>query len=824
MSEIVGEAVLKIRTDDSDVDRGATSAGTKAGKKAGTAYSKGFSVSLKNLAGVVSVAAVLREGINLSKDALAEGREAQKVGAVTAQTIKATGGAANVTRKQVESLSGAISEKVGQDDEAIQSGANLLLTFKNIRNEAGKGNKIFNQATRATVDLAVGMKTNARGAAIQLGKALNDPVKGVTALNKAGVTFTQQQKDQIKTLVQSGHTLEAQKVILKEVNHQVGGVAAAQATAGDKFAVSFKNLEEQVGTALIPTLDKLATTASTKWVPAVSEFVSGFEDGTGAGGDFRDTLEDILGISEEVIGFFTGLPGPVKKYGIELAIAAVAVNKLGVGVGGMSSRLSAFSTSISSAETRSAKLTTGLRGLGAGIRNIAGAGGMVLLADGASKADTSIGKLEATAGGALAGAALGAFAGPAGAAVGAALGGLAGFTTTLYTETKNAGDQAKVQIGSWKNYTTTLDGVSAATTKATRDMAFQRLLSSGLLAATQSLGLSDRQAVNAILGVGTARQKLSNRLARQNDLTIEQKDALEKETGAVGASRLAQLQKNVAIARNATELQNARTALRNFMKEPARKRLDITGVEGAKRQANTLKTVLSDLVGGKGGLKVGPPGGLGALLGVDKTVQTRIDIIGLQAAQTGILALNRMYGLTPKQVETELRAAGEVPTKKRIQSVIDKANEYKRLHPTTTFDANTQPARDKANSLVGFINNLLAGNFTANIRANVSGGGAGSNQSGTTNWRGGMTMVGEAGPEMAWLPRGAQIKSAAQTRQFTGPTGSGGGPTAREIGTAVVKALVTSGAVGPTIVNPLPEPAHISMPRVMANVNFLLGG
>ena len=31
-----------------------------------------------------------------------------------------------------------------------------------------------------------------------LGKALNDPVKGITALGRAGVTFTDEQKKQIK--------------------------------------------------------------------------------------------------------------------------------------------------------------------------------------------------------------------------------------------------------------------------------------------------------------------------------------------------------------------------------------------------------------------------------------------------------------------------------------------------------------------------------------------------------------------------------------------------------------------------------------------------
>src|SRR5258708_1908746 len=83
----------------------------------------------------------------------------------------------------------------------------------------------------------------------QLVKALNDPIHGVTSLMRVGVTFTAQQKEQIKTLVDTGHTMDAQKVILAELTKEFGGSAAAQATASDKAKVAWKNVEEQVGTA-----------------------------------------------------------------------------------------------------------------------------------------------------------------------------------------------------------------------------------------------------------------------------------------------------------------------------------------------------------------------------------------------------------------------------------------------------------------------------------------------------------------------------------------------------------------------------------------------
>ncbi|NUR79078.1 MAG: hypothetical protein HOQ21_01335, partial [Dermatophilaceae bacterium] len=236
---------------DSAVGRDVDSSGKKAGSRFGGALKVGAAAAL----GGVAVGAAALGGF--LKGSLDEAREAQKVGAQTNAVIKSTGGVAGVTAKQVSDLAGAISAKSGIDDEAIASASNLLLTFTNVRNEVGKGNDIFNQATQIATDMGVALGTDASGSAIQLGKALNDPVKGITALSRVGVSFTAQQKDQIKTLVGSGKTLQAQKIILGELNKEFGGSAAAAATSGDKAKVAFGNLQESVGTALLPIWDKM---------------------------------------------------------------------------------------------------------------------------------------------------------------------------------------------------------------------------------------------------------------------------------------------------------------------------------------------------------------------------------------------------------------------------------------------------------------------------------------------------------------------------------------------------------------------------------------
>lgn len=218
----------------------------------------------------VGVAAAGAAAALFGKSAIDAATESYKLGRQTEAIVKATGGAAGMTAKQIDDLAMSMSMKVGVDDEAIKKSMNILLTFRQVRNEAGKGNDIFNRASSAMMDLA-NVFGSSDAAAKMLGKALSDPVKGVTALQRAGVNFSQAQKDQIKALVESGQTLEAQKLILAEVENQVGGTAAATATAGDRLKVVFGNFMEEVGGALLDVFNKVADVLVNKVLPVMSE-------------------------------------------------------------------------------------------------------------------------------------------------------------------------------------------------------------------------------------------------------------------------------------------------------------------------------------------------------------------------------------------------------------------------------------------------------------------------------------------------------------------------------------------------------------------------
>lgn len=194
------------------------------------------------------------------KNAVARAEELNSIYAITEQVIAKTGGAANVTAGEIQELSKQQSLLTGVDKALVQEGNNILLTFKGIRNELGEGNQIFERTAALILDLGAVMGTDARGGAIQLGKALNDPITNLSALSRAGLTFTAQQKDQIKTLVESGNLLEAQKIILGELESQLGGTAAASADATAKIGNAFKEIQEGFGQVFLKVIEDLAPT------------------------------------------------------------------------------------------------------------------------------------------------------------------------------------------------------------------------------------------------------------------------------------------------------------------------------------------------------------------------------------------------------------------------------------------------------------------------------------------------------------------------------------------------------------------------------------
>lgn len=293
--------LIKARDEASAVLKNVASNASSLGDKMGTALKVGA---------LAAGGALVGAGFAL-KGFVEDAMASQEVMAQTNAVLASTHGAAGMSADAIADLANELSRFTPYDDEAIQSAENLLLTFTSI------GKDVFPQATETVLNMSTALGQDLKSSAIQLGKAMNDPITGATALRRVGVALTEQQMDQIKAFQESGDLLSAQKIIMGELTTEFGGSAKA---AGDTFAGKMKilntqigNVKESIGMALLPMLTKLADLAIKYVVPAI-------QDGAQALQDFVGTISAALsGDVGKAAELFNKLPGPLQQIALWLA-------------------------------------------------------------------------------------------------------------------------------------------------------------------------------------------------------------------------------------------------------------------------------------------------------------------------------------------------------------------------------------------------------------------------------------------------------------------------------------------------------------------------
>jgi hypothetical protein len=198
--------------------------------------------------------------------------------------LKSTAGVAGQSADALAQHALALSYVSRFDDGAIISAQSLLLTFTKI------GGETFPQATQAVLDVAQAMGTDLKSAAIQVGKALNDPILGVSALARSGIQFTEAQKDVIAKLVETNKVAKAQAIILQELNTQFGGSAAA---AANTFGGAIAQLNKEINNLL--TLSSSSSGAATAFVQLITNAVIGLNAALTRLGELLPSADSKLG-------------------------------------------------------------------------------------------------------------------------------------------------------------------------------------------------------------------------------------------------------------------------------------------------------------------------------------------------------------------------------------------------------------------------------------------------------------------------------------------------------------------------------------------------
>jgi hypothetical protein len=201
--------------------------------------------------------AVLEEVKELVQGSVEQAAEAERVGAQLEARIVSTGGAAQLTGIQIGEMANELQNASKFDDESLLRAANSLLSFTSISGDT------FERTLGLVSDMSTALGTDLVTNAKLVGRALEDPVKGMQALGRAGVVFSESEKEVIKTLVETGHHLEAQDRILDALATRYGGAGAADvATFGgslDRVNNLWGNFLETVGEGVLPILSTFLT-------------------------------------------------------------------------------------------------------------------------------------------------------------------------------------------------------------------------------------------------------------------------------------------------------------------------------------------------------------------------------------------------------------------------------------------------------------------------------------------------------------------------------------------------------------------------------------
>ena len=267
-----------------------------------------------------------------SRDAMAQVEKA----------IQSMGNAAGRTSKQLADLaSEQMHNSLFDDDDILRKVTANLLTFGNVTAD------VFDRAQQAAIDLSARLNQDLQSSAIQVGKALNDPIKGVTALQRVGVSFTEQQKDQIKTMVATGKGMDAQRLILSELEKQFGGAAAAAADANPfaKLKHSIDDFQEAVGGVLLQILPPI-TDALNRLLAAFNNLSPGMQDLIVKGGLIAAALGPVLFVFGSLTQAIAPALAAFQVIGGYMASTGTIAGAAKVGVAALGGALSALAPAI----------------------------------------------------------------------------------------------------------------------------------------------------------------------------------------------------------------------------------------------------------------------------------------------------------------------------------------------------------------------------------------------------------------------------------------------------------------------------------------------
>jgi len=161
-------------------------------------------------------------------------------------------GAGATTLQELQEVADRFGKTTLFNEEDFTRGFNLLTSFRNIGVDA------YERVAQSAADIAQVNQVDVSTSFMQLAKALQDPERNLSNLNRSGIAFTKQQTEVIKQLMKTNKVAEAHAMILDIVDESYNQLA--QAAAGgfagsvDTLGESFRDFSETLGKLLVPVI------------------------------------------------------------------------------------------------------------------------------------------------------------------------------------------------------------------------------------------------------------------------------------------------------------------------------------------------------------------------------------------------------------------------------------------------------------------------------------------------------------------------------------------------------------------------------------------
>lgn len=275
----------KVRGDINGIEGAAKRASSNVGRNiavATTAVAAGVSIQVK--AGVDSLV------------------ELERVENLTQAALESTGNKAQQSVDGIRARAEAMENMTGVDDKVVQNAQNLLLTFTNV------GKKVFEPTLESAINLNAALGGNddsLQSILLQVAKAVNDPVKGMTALRRSGVSFTDAQVEQVKALVEANDLMGAQAIVLGELETQFGGAAEAAnqgaTRAQRRWTDGVEDIQKSLATGFMPLIERVS--GKMQELVADPAFLAGVENfGSVMASGFEEAVDFAEGVDWGAVG------------------------------------------------------------------------------------------------------------------------------------------------------------------------------------------------------------------------------------------------------------------------------------------------------------------------------------------------------------------------------------------------------------------------------------------------------------------------------------------------------------------------------------------